>query len=133
MGDPILKVGSTGASTGAHLHFEVRLNTNNKTVWSGSSVDPMSYFEKTIIDLKDSNQKTQPSPTPVSPNAYSNCVQYYQNDYYNVKYGSGSIATCGCGPTCFAMIASTYTGRTITPKDAIAWCGNKYYTKRSRN
>lgn len=62
-----------------------------------------------------------------------NVVQYYQNDYSNVSYGSSNLAKCGCGPTCFSMLVSTYTGENITPKDAISWCGNSYYIKRSRN
>ncbi|MFR1757104.1 MAG: M23 family metallopeptidase [Clostridia bacterium] len=36
-GDPVLKVGSTGYSTGAHAHFEVRINR--------SFVDPETYFK----------------------------------------------------------------------------------------
>ncbi len=59
--------------------------------------------------------------------------QYYQNDYADVPYGSGSLATCGCGPTAFAMVATRYSGTTITPKDAIAWCGNSYYVSGERN
>jgi|GEM_PF-105412 len=35
-GDPVLIVGSTGVSTGAHAHFEVRIN--------GRPVDPMPYL-----------------------------------------------------------------------------------------
>lgn len=52
---------------------------------------------------------------------------YYQQDYSDVSYGSGTISSCGCGPTSFAMVASDYTGTTITPKDAVDWCGNDYY------
>ena len=51
---------------------------------------------------------------------------YYQDDY-NVPYGTGTIADKGCGPTSFAMVASDYLGRQITPVDAIEWCGNTYY------
>lgn len=35
-GDPVLKVGSTGYSTGAHAHFEVRVN--------GEYLDPLEYI-----------------------------------------------------------------------------------------
>ena len=52
---------------------------------------------------------------------------YYQNDYADVSYGNNNLARSGCGPTCFAMVASDYTGTSITPRDAVAWCGNTYY------
>ena len=52
---------------------------------------------------------------------------YLQTDYGNIPYGGSSIASSGCGPTSFAMIASYLTGNTITPPDAVAWCGNSYY------
>lgn len=58
---------------------------------------------------------------------YNNVPRYYQNDYANVSYGSSNIARCGCGPSSFAMVASALTGQTITPADAVAWCGNRYY------
>lgn len=36
-GEPVLKVGSTGYSTGPHAHFEIRLN--------GETVDPLNYVK----------------------------------------------------------------------------------------
>lgn len=53
--------------------------------------------------------------------------RFYQGDYANVPYGSSNLANCGCGPTSFAMVASYISGRTITPQDAVSWCGNRYY------
>lgn len=52
---------------------------------------------------------------------------YLQTDYAHIPYGSSNISACGCGPTSFAMIASYLTGNSITPPDAVAWCGNTYY------
>lgn len=52
---------------------------------------------------------------------------YLQTDYGNIPYGGGSIASSGCGPTSFAMVASYLTGTTISPIDAVSWCGNSYY------
>lgn len=40
-GDPILKVGSTGYSTGPHAHFEVRIN--------GVTTDPLPYITNGLI------------------------------------------------------------------------------------
>lgn len=55
-------------------------------------------------------------------------IPYYnQGDYSNIPYGGDSIASSGCGPTSFAMVGSYLTGTTITPIDAVSWCGNSYY------
>lgn len=51
---------------------------------------------------------------------------YYQWEYQDA-YGSSTIAQAGCGPSCFAMVASYLRGETITPADVVAWCGNTYY------
>ena len=50
-GDPIMIIGSTGMSTGTHLHFEIILE-NGKT-----RTDPVLYFEKLLAShMKDSDR-----------------------------------------------------------------------------
>ena len=54
-GEPVLKVGSTGYSTGPHAHFEVRID--------GVVTDPMPYITNGVIPKNNSqeNQTTESS------------------------------------------------------------------------
>ena len=54
-GDPVLKVGSTGYSTGAHAHFEVRLN--------GVVTDPMPYITNGLVPQTQTNEEAQNNET----------------------------------------------------------------------
>lgn len=92
-------------------------------------------FERPDAQAANSSMNTRISLAEQYYNTYhgkevsKDVIRYYQNDYATVPYGSKSIATSGCGPTAFAMVATHLTGTTITPADAIKWCGNTYYVK----
>lgn len=50
-GDAIMKVGSTGWSTGPHLHFEIRIN--------GATIDPYPYVTSNVTDRQEENQTNE--------------------------------------------------------------------------
>lgn len=50
-GDSILKVGSTGYSTGPHAHFEVRIN--------GVATDPLPYITNGLVPGQESNNEEE--------------------------------------------------------------------------
>ena len=61
--------------------------------------------------------------TPNDPSAEESSREiplYDQTNYDDVKYGSGTIATSGCGITSLAMLATYYTGEEWTPDKCAA-------------
>lgn len=56
---------------------------------------------------------------------------YFQTDYVFDRYGTGTIATSGCAPTCIAMAASCISGGNVTPVDVARVAGDRYYVPGS--
>ena len=54
-GESILKVGSSGYSTGPHAHFEVRIN--------GVVTDPMPYITNGIVPGSEQDEASQNKPS----------------------------------------------------------------------
>lgn len=66
--------------------------------------------EETIVEATISEE-------PEEEIVYNTVPVYFQNDYPNVRYGSGSIATSGCSVTALAMVATYMTGHTYMPDE----------------
>ena len=50
---------------------------------------------------------------------------YFQNDYADVMYGSGTVATSGCSVTCLAMVGSAMTDYDYSPAELAEYFGGR--------
>ena len=134
-------IGELTPGGGADGYAKFNFSSNYENWKNATSVEQATelycrYFERPRMDVAHMDRRKTAAnkyynefhgKTAPSGIQTGDFTQYYQTDYSNVSYGSGSIASCGCGPTSFAMVASTLLKKQITPADAVSWCGNKYY------
>lgn len=64
-------------------------------------------------------------------NVYNAVPLYFQTDYPNVRYSQGSLATSGCGISCFSMVATYLLDKEYTP-DKLARFTDSSYDNVSR-
>lgn len=64
-------------------------------------------------------------PVPEESEAPEEVPLYFQTDYPNNMYGSGTIANNGCSVTCLAMVATYMTGHTYLPDELARYFGGR--------
>ena len=108
-----------------------RLADTGSNKYSDSDVSSGSTYTYTVRVINDAGTAFysgfDPSGFVITVVSGVSGFYYYDQTQYSYPYGDDTIAGSGCGPTCFAMIASTLKDRRITPIDAVSWCGNSYY------
>ena len=60
-------------------------------------------------------EETQPETEAVSRTHYDTVPKYFQTDYPDIRFGSGTMATSGSSVTSIAMVASYLTGYPYSP------------------
>lgn len=112
----------------------IRINEENRLTLRNEIIGLLSQFESITAEISGpSDLSDYPGKLNVEDiNEISNknigeYPLYNQNDYSDVPYGKGTVATSGCGITCAAMLITSYAGQEVTP-DIIAkelkWTGN---------
>lgn len=97
----------------------------------------IDQFKTMIKDLIDWLAQNPLSPTinltnldDVMNSTNSNTLNgmaYYNQKDYNDLFAGGTIATSGCGVTSAAMVATTLTGKTVTPSEVAKLAKEKGY------
>lgn len=69
-------------------------------------------------------EETEPSSSaPTKVKSVNGFPLYNQLDYPNKRFGSGTVATSGCGITSLAMVATYLTGHTYLPDELAGYFG----------
>lgn len=93
-------------------------------VWSGAVV-----FE----ELPQPSQQTQETiALPFAGKQRNNVPNYFQTNYPDTRYGSGTIATSGCSITCVAMVAAYMTDHLYAPEELADYFGGSAYSNIAR-
>ena len=56
---------------------------------------------------------------------YNSVPLYFQDDYPDVMFGAGTVATSGCSITSLAMVATYLTGHEYLPDELAGYCGGR--------
>lgn len=96
-----------------------------EAVWS--VLDSIGDWMSSILDVFTGDGEDSDTDVKGDTISYDNVVDaclkkvvYYnqgESPWKDMKYGSGTIQSCGCGPTACAIAFSTLLGKNITPED----------------
>lgn len=73
--------------------------------------------EETTVPETTVPEETVPETTEAPKVTIDTVPKYFQTDYPDVRYGTGTIATSGCNMTALAMVASYMTDHEYTPDE----------------
>ena len=100
----------------------VALDTHGEyAFWNGIvSIEDLPPEEKALVVLTGNSQNRR------------NVPNYFQTNYADVRYGSGTIATSGCSITCLAMVAAYMTDHLYSPVELADYFGGRAYSNMAR-
>ena len=78
----------------------------------------ISELNNVVQEVTSNNTKDYQKYMKRAKFKVTDVVYYNQYDYGNASYGDDTISNSGCGPTCAAMILSTFLDEEVTPQMA---------------
>ena len=89
--------------------------------------EPETLPPETIPETTQTVPETEPAetaPAETERGHYDTVPNYYETDYPDIRFGSGSFADYGSGVTSAAMVATYLTGYEYRPDQLAAWFSN---------
>lgn len=96
--------------------------TTEETTEPTEPTETTEATEPEATEAEDSDS-SQSSSSPTKVKSVNGFPLYNQLDYPNKRFGSGTVATSGCGITSLAMVATYLTGHTYLPDELAGYFG----------
>ena len=96
--------------------------TTEETAEPTETTETTEATEPEATEAEDSDSP-QSSTSPAKVKTVNGFPLYNQLDYPNKRFGSGTVATSGCGITSLAMVATYLTGHTFLPDELAGYFG----------
>ena len=96
--------------------------TTEETTEPTEPTETTEATEPEATEAEDSDS-SQSSSSPAKVKTVNGFPLYNQLDYPNKRFGSGTVATSGCGITSLAMVATYLTGHTYLPDELAGYFG----------
>ena len=96
--------------------------TTEETTEPTETTETTEATEPEATEAEDSDSP-QSSSSPTKVKTVNGFPLYNQLDYPNKRFGSGTVATSGCGITSLAMVATYLTGHTFLPDELAGYFG----------
>ena len=99
--------------------------TTEETAEPTETTETTETTEATVPEATEAedSDSSQSSASPAKVKTVNGFPLYNQLDYPNKRFGSGTVATSGCGITSLAMVATYLTGHTYLPDELAGYFG----------
>jgi len=117
----------------AYISIEILDASGNSVMDSVTVRDGiLIWSDAASLEELPPNKKEEPVILNGNSRNRSNVPLYFQNQYPDVRYGSGSVASSGCSITSLAMVASYMTDHLYSPAELADYFGGSAYSNMAR-
>ena len=120
----VLRASAVGMSVAGYAEDQ-NMVLINITTEPAAQTDFVTEFPKDIAQNAAIKSQNRENLALQERQEYVSIPLYYQNDYPDTMYGSGTVETSGCSITSIAMVASYMTGYEYLPDELAYYFGGR--------